>query len=275
MDEKQFELLSEDGAALFAREWKPEGKITGVICIVHGLGEHSGRYKEFAETFTAQGYSVIGFDLRGHGRSFGKRGHVDGYNILMNDINCLVNMALELYPDFPCFLYGHSMGGNLVLNYALRRNPAISGVIASAPWLNLTSPPAKPLLIITSILNRIYPSLSLPNGLKSTDLCHETKVQSDYQQDPLTHHKISVRLFKIMHDSGLWAIEHAREFPLPLLIMHGTADKVTSLEGSKRFAEQVRECTFKKWHGLYHELHNEQEKKAVLEYVLDWLKKIH
>jgi len=146
MDEKQFELLSDDGMALFAREWKPEGKMNGVICIVHGLGEHSGRYKKFAKTFIVNGYLVIGFDLRGHGRSCGKRGHVDSYDILMNDINCLVNKAFELYPDSPCFLYGHSMGGNLVLNYVLRRRPEVAGVIASAPWLILTSPPTKALL---------------------------------------------------------------------------------------------------------------------------------
>lgn len=170
----EFQLQVSDGIKLFAREWKAENTQKGVLCLVHGLGEHSGRYAHVAEIVTSSGYSMLAFDLRGHGMSHGKPGHAVSYDILMDDIGILIDEASRRFPGHPCFLYGHSMGGNLVLNYALRRKPYLTGVIATSPWLRLATAPPSAAVMLAKLLDIIYPSFTQSNRLQPSDLCHES-----------------------------------------------------------------------------------------------------
>lgn len=260
---------------LFAREWTPSSQLLGAVCLVHGLGEHSGRYEEVADFLTGNGYAVLAFDLRGYGKSQGKRGHTPSYDTLMDDIDILKTEAEKHFPGVPHFLYGHSLGGNLVLNYILRRHPKFDGVIVTGPWLKLVSelPPGKISLI--RVMDKIWPGFTQKNGLSSEDLSHNSQISSSYTHDPLVHSYISVRLFTGVYDSGIWALEHAGEFGPPLLLMHGTADRITSADASRQFAESLADrCTLKLWDGLYHELHNETQKQDVMEYILHWLEGI-
>ena len=276
MKHSEFKFKTFDGLQLFGQSWQPDDvQSRAVICLVHGLGEHSGRYNYLADQITQAGYTLLSFDLRGHGQSQGPRGHTPSYEALLNDINFFLNEVDKNFPELPHFLYGHSLGGNLVLNYVLRRQSRLKGVIATDPWLRLAFEPPRVKVILAQITNYIWPSFSQKNGLDTKVLSRDPEVVHAYENDPLVHGNISARMFISIYQSGRWALEHASEFPLPLLLMHGGDDKIISLEASREFASKVTgKCTFRIWDGLYHEIHNEPEKQAVFAFLISWLNKI-
>jgi alpha-beta hydrolase superfamily lysophospholipase len=240
--------------------------------LLHGHGEHIGRYEHVAAALTEQGYALLGFDLRGHGKSAGPRGHTPSYEALMDDIAVFFDQIEARYPGLPRFSYGHSLGGSLVLNYALRRKPALRGVIATGPWLKLAFDPPASKVSLGKMMNNIFPGFTQSSGLETAALSHDPAVVKAYENDPLVHDKISARMFVSTYDSGLWALEHASEFPLPLLLMHGTGDRITSSEASKEFAAKAGDkVTLKLWDGWYHEIHNEPGKAEVFKVMTDWL----
>lgn len=273
MRQSEFQWTARDGLQIFAGEWAPQEKRPeGVVCLVHGYAEHSARYSHVAADLTRSGFVCLACDLRGHGKSGGKRGHTPSYEALLDDVELLLDNAKERYPELPRFLYGHSMGGNLVLNYSLRRRPEIAGVVAASPWLRLAREPAGPVILLARLMNRLAPAATLKIKLDAAGLSHDREVVSAYQNDPLIFNEISFGLFTAIHDSGSWAVGYAFDFPLPLLIMHGDADPVTSVEASRRLAGKAPgRCTLKIWPGLFHELHNEPQKQEVLAYVKGWL----
>lgn len=267
-----FELKTIDGLKLYGQGWEPESGLTAVVCLIHGVGEHSSRYEHVAKVFNRAGYALIAFDLRGHGHSEGKRGHAPNYECLMEDISLLIKTARQRHPNQPVFLYGHSLGGNLVIHYALNRKPELAGVVASSPLLRLAyKPPAWK----TGILNLMYflhIQCSLQRGTDDLALSHDLNVVRAKRNDPLWNKLISPQLAVDMLRVGEWNLQHASEFPYPLLVMHGDADRITSAEASREFAKSAGDtCTLKIWKGLYHELHNEPEKQLVLQYALNWL----
>ncbi len=292
MSHIEFTKQPSDGLSFYFQGWEPEGPARAVVCLVHGLGEHSGRYAHVAQALNDAGYILFGFDLRGHGRSGGRRGHIPSYEALMDDIGALLDEAATRFPGLPRFLYGHSLGGNLVLNYALRRcasaaatdavtlsaaerSRRVSGVIATSPAIRLPNPPPPLQVALAKVMNRLYPGLQMPNGLPLNGLARDPEVIRAYASDPLVHNRISVRLALEMLSAGEWALAHAAEFPLPLLLVHGTADILTSAQASAEFAARVPagRCTLKLWEGFYHETHNEPEKAEVLGFMVDWLNK--
>ena len=262
-----------DNLCIYYQHWLPEQPAKAVVCLVHGLGEHSGRYAHVASALNNTGYALLSFDLRGHGRSDGPRGHTPAYDVLMTDIDGLLDEAAARYSGLPCFLYGHSLGGNLVLNHALRRKPAIAGVIATSPAIRVASPLPASQVALARVMNKVRPSLQMANGLALEGLARDPEVIRAYTGDPLVHNKISVRLALGMLEGGDWALAHAAEFPLPLLLVHGTQDTITSVKASQEFAAKVpgERCTLKLWEGFYHETHNEPEKAEVLRFMIDWL----
>ncbi|MGC8856789.1 MAG: lysophospholipase [Anaerolineae bacterium] len=264
---------SRDGLRLYARGWKPHERIPkGVICLVHGHGEHVGRYEHVGQVLSTAGYALLGFDQRGHGRSVGPRGHIPSYDALLDDIALLLDEAASRYPALPYFLYGHSMGGNEVLNYALRRKPALAGVIATGPWLRLAFEPPALKVALGRMMNRVFPAFTQKSGLETAALSRRAEVVQAYEADPLVHDQISARLFVEMYSAGLWALEHATEFPLPLLLMHGSADRLTSADASREFAQRAgQQVTLRIWEGAYHEIHNEPEQDEVLQTMIAWL----
>ncbi|MCL5057093.1 MAG: lysophospholipase [Actinobacteria bacterium] len=273
MKQSLFQWTTRDGLQLQAREWAHAAKDPrAVVCLVHGYAEHSARYGHMAAELTRSGFILMTFDLRGHGRSGGKRGHTPSYEAMMDDISLLLDEAARRYPGLPRFLYGHSMGGNLALNYTLRRQPDILGVVASSPWLRLTRQPPGIMVLLARIMNKITPSATLKIKLDASGLSHDQEVVRAYINDPYVLNEISFRLFTGIYDSGRWAMDYAYMFPLPLLILHGDSDPVTSPEASKQFAATVPgECTLKIWKGLLHETHNELQKQEVITYVKGWL----
>jgi len=273
MNHIEFTRQSPDKLQLYFQGWEPETSPRAVVCLVHGLGEHTGRYAHVAAALNDAGYAVLGCDLRGHGKSGGPRGHTPSYDTLMDDTGCLLDEAAERYSDKPRFLYGQSLGGNLVLNYALRRKPQLAGVVATSPLIRTTNPAPAVKITLGKLMYKLQPGMTMANGIPLDSLAHDPEIGRAYAADPLVHNKISARLALDMLQAGEWALAHAAEFPAPLLLVHGSADEITSAAATQEFAGTVRgDCTLKIWDGFYHETHNEPEKAEVLRFMVDWLR---
>jgi alpha-beta hydrolase superfamily lysophospholipase len=270
----ELEWRTKDGLRVFGCSWQEADHcaVRAVIGIVHGMGEHSGRYEEAAKAFTEQGYAVLALDQRGHGRSEGKRGHTPSYEALLEGVDLLYKKAHEQYPGVPCFLYGHSMGGNVILNYLIRRRPAVSGAIVTGPWLKLAFSPSAKDLFLARIMERLYPAYTSHRPRVVQRLTRDQEIMKKITDDPLGHTSITARFFISLHRSGLYALDHASDIEVPVLLLHGGEDMVTSLAASKEFAERMGErCTFRQLAGFRHELHNELDREQVFRMMLEWL----
>lgn len=260
-----------EGLSLYAAHWSVENP-RAIIALVHGQGEHIGRYKHVAEWYNRNGIAVLGFDHQGYGKSEGKRGHAKNLEVLLNDIGLLLEKTSALYPDTPLFLYGHSMGGGLVLNYITRRNPDITGVIVTGPWIRLAFEAPALKVIAGKILRVVMPTLSLPTGLAAHFISHDDAVVKAYRNDPLVHNKLSTAAGMALLGAAKWLDTWAGAFNIPVLLQHGGDDKLTSADATRRFAERVKgDVTHREWPGLYHEIHNEKEKEEVFAFTLKWM----
>jgi alpha-beta hydrolase superfamily lysophospholipase len=269
--QEEFSYQSTDGLALYAQEWSPE-HIEAVVCLVHGLGEHCNRFAYVAEKLCQSGYAVLAFDLRGHGKSGGPRGHTPSFDAFMDDIDLLLQQAELRHPGLPRFLYGHSLGGLLVLNYTIRRRPHLSGVVATSSGLRSALEAQKGKVLLAKILGAIMPNQTLATGLDANTISRDPEVVNKYINDPLVHYKMSFGMAKALIDCIPWVFARAPEFPIPLLLMHGTDDQLAFASGSQEFAGLVRgDVTLKLWDGLYHETHNEPEKDQVIQFMIGWL----
>jgi alpha-beta hydrolase superfamily lysophospholipase len=267
----EYNWKSRDGKKVYAKKWTVANP-KGVICLVHGAGEHCNRYNHFADFFNKNGFSVFSCDLPGHGQTEGKKGHANGIEAFMDEVSKLLTEAVEDHPDLPIFLYGHSMGGNISLNYLIRRNPKIQGLIVSGPWIRLPKPPPAILLFVGRILNLIAPSFVLATDLDGTLVSRDPEVVKKYQEDPLVHGLASARMGISMTDAAKFLDQYDGELSVPTLIMHGSDDGLTSCPASEDFVHRVSgDVTLKIWNGLYHEIHNEKEQKEVFEYALFWI----
>jgi len=269
---KEMQWQSNDGLSLFGRRWEPVGDIKGVICLVHGHGEHSGRYIHWAERLTQAGYAVAAMDLRGHGRSEGKRGHAPSYDHYTDDFKLLCDEAEQNFPGKPCFLYGHSLGGLIALFYLIQRRPKLNGAVITSPMLGGAIMDQKTKIVLTRILGSIIPAVGVPTGTDPEALARDKTVIEAYRNDPLVHEQGTMRMGKCMLETILLTFDRAHEIELPLLIMHGTEDRITYSSGSEKLSGLIPgECTLQLWRGLYHELHNEPEKDEVFELLKNWL----
>lgn len=274
MQQQEGTFKSTDGKInLYWQKWLPEGETKAVVVLAHGLGEYSGRYHHVAQALTEQGYAFYALDHYGHGKSGGPRGHAPSYNVILDDFEQLIQMAQQDHPEKKVFVYGHSMGGNIVLNYALRRPQGFSGVIATGPWLRLPDGPSGPVVTILKLLSRVVPTFTIDNGLDLDNLSRDRAVVEAYQNDPLVHPKISLRLASEMASAAEWALKAAPQLTLPALLMHGGADHLTGPAGTREFYENAggSDKTHREWEGLYHEIHNEPEQEQVFEFMLGWL----
>ena len=273
MKHQELKWKSRDGLDIFAQVWEPDViQPRAVVCLVHGLGEHSSRYAHVAEAFAKEGFILFTYDLRGHGRSGGARGHISSIEDFMQDIDVLLEQARARYAGMPLFLYGHSLGGIQVLHYGLLRKPNLKGVIATSSGLRtaLEDQPMK--VFLAKTLGALIPNTALASGLDSKGLSHDESVIKAYTSDPLVHDKVSLGFGKIMLGVTKWTLEHAGEFSLPLLLMHGKKDPIAYPTGSIQFAEPLKEkCTLVLWEDGFHEMHNEFEKAEVIKTMTLWL----
>lgn len=264
-------IISKDGLKLYTKEWHLD-KPKAVICLIHGFGEHINRYDHFASFFNKNGYTVVGMDHRGHGKSEGKRGHTPQYESYLDDIETVLNHVRSLYKGIPVFLYGHSMGGNIVLSYLTLRNPSLKGVIATGPWVRLAFEPKPFLLTLGKLMRSIFPSFTQDSGLKVTSISKDKAVVEAYEKDPLVHAQITASAGVGITEAAARLNELSTTVSVPLLIMHGDEDLLTSQPASEEFANRTKgDVTYKKWQSMYHEIHNEPDQLQVFEYTLKWL----
>lgn len=273
MIQEMNELIASDGLKLFALSWSTERRPKALVVIVHGLGEHSGRYAHVARVFNENHFHVFSYDQRGHGKSEGPRGYTSSGEQLMFDIVKAIHVAKETFgADLPVFLYGHSLGALEVLYFGTTIQEDLKGIIATSPPLDLSNTP-KSKITLAKIMNPILPKLTMPNGLDTNALSHDTAVVEAYKADPLVHDQISVRLGYFMITGAEKVLAAAPTWHYPLLIMHGTEDRLCGIKGTDALFETMQgDITYKRWEGLYHETHNEPEKEEVIEAMVDWIK---
>jgi len=270
----EFTLMAKDGAKLIGRGRDPGSGAGSVICIVHGLGEHSGRYEEVSSILENAGYAVMTFDMRGHGKSSGRRGDAPSCDVLLSDIDLLLERAAERFPGSRKFLYGHSFGGSLSIGYVLSRGAVLSGVVVTSPLLRPAVPPPSWKTAAARILSVVMPCFPMSTGLDSNGLSRRKDVVEAYTRDPLVHYRITPRLGIAILELGIRNLEGASGLSLPMLLMHGGSDGITSTKASEEFASKAGGlCRLKVWEGLYHEIHNEPEREEIVTCLLDWLGK--
>jgi alpha-beta hydrolase superfamily lysophospholipase len=267
-----FNIKLSTGQVLRGMIQSPGEKTKAVIILVHGLGEHVQRYVYWADLFKKEGIAFLGVDLPGHGRSEGRRGDIRSFKGLGEMIDILIKSSNQTFPGCPVYIYGHSLGGGIVLEYMLRRDPKVKGAIVTSPFLRLAFEPPKIKLFIASVMKYLLPGLIQPSGLNTSHLSHDTAVVEKYKNDPLVHGKISVSLFSESVAAAKYSLKHASELKVPTLILHGSDDMILSPEGSREFASKTNMAELKIWEGGYHELHNEPFRNEVFKYILDWIK---
>ncbi len=261
------------GLRLYYQHWAAQSDPPrAVLALVHGFGEHSGRYSAVVERLTTRGYAVYSFDLRGHGRSPGRRGHIDSWSDFRGDVAAFLAMVAAREPDRPLFLMGHSLGGLIVLEYVLHHPDGLAGVISSGPVLG--QPGISPLLLaLARVLSRVWPRFSFATGLDVTAISRDPAAVQAYRDDPLTHDRGSARLGTEISSAMVWTQAHAAELRVPLLIVHGGADRLAPPEASRAFFERVALADKERheYPGVYHEPHNDLEAAAMLNDLERWL----
>lgn len=262
-----------DGLKLYAAEWPALGQPVGVVCLVHGMGEHHGRQAAIVNPLNEAGFTVFVYDQRGHGRSEGKRGHSPSITHLTSDTDTVLAEAHRRYPSLPLFLYGHSMGGNVAINYALRHESELAGLVLSSPWLRLSFEPPKWKVKLGRAIGRIWPTFTQSAGLASGALYRPGHPNPAPPRDEWSHGKITAAMFVAMTDGGEWAIQETARLHIPLLVAHGTADRITSYDASRELMEYANRdsSTFMSIEGGYHELYHEPNGVETMERVTAWL----
>ena len=247
------------------------GAPKALILLVHGLGEHVGRYESWAARFNERGVTLHAFDLPGHGYSEGRRGVIPSPEKVYDTIDVISRSLATEFPGAPLFLYGHSLGGGIVLNYLVRRKPAVKGAIITSPWVTLSVTPGGAKALIAAIAKKLVPGITQPSGLMTEYLSRDPEVVKAYRSDPLVHDRISAGIYGWMTDAASETLSRAGEICVPVLLAHGRDDQITSPSGSVQVAEAAPHATLKLWEGGYHELHNDLLKEDHFEFITEWI----
>ena len=275
MIEREFSFDGAGGLSIFYRQWLPDtGQTRGIVLILHGLGEHSGRYRHVAEALTSAGFTCYGIDHRGHGKSGGTRVYLPDPQLAVDDLGKLYRIAYAAFADQPVFAFGHSMGSLIGLGFALRYRGRLHGLVTSGTPLHAEL--ARPAWLIDLCLRAApyLPRLRLsPPGAPSV-LTADAEMLREWKADPMV-------------DRGMWRVgtsaaliqlcreirQEAQSIETPLLIMHGSADQLVPAAGSEFLARAVRsdDVTLKLYTGLRHELVNEVRRDEIINEIRDWL----
>ncbi len=261
-----------DHCKRYIHRWQPAQDPRGLVCLVHGLGEHGGRYDSLARSLCQTGLTVVAFDQQGHGKDPTKRGCIQSYDSLIDDIDRFLIWSKRQYPLLPVALFGHSMGGNLALNHALRIGEKYSCVIASSPMIRAQRAPGPVGEFLVRLLLRIAPNHQLKSRVYPERLMSDPTEQDAWRKDTLFHARLSLRLAAALVDSGRWALDNASQLSNPLLLSHGDVDALTCPEASIEFSEKSNEnCTLQLWPGLLHDPFRCLERKAVIQRFVDFI----
>ena len=252
--------------------WSPDTEPIADVVLIHGLGEHSGRYVPVAEALTAAGFQVSALDLRGHGRTTGvERGVIDDFDLLVDDAARFIS---SVRTERPLFVYGHSMGGLTAVRLAERSQDGVAGFVVTSPALVAAESIPKILVKLVNFVGKIAPRLKTIR-LEGDAISRVQSVRDDYDSDPLNYRgKIRAGTARQMNITMAKALAEAGRITKPILILHGEADRLTSPAGSRKLDELVASSdrTLRIWPGAYHELHHEPERQEVLQTIITWMK---
>lgn len=273
MDRTESAFTGARGTRIVYDVWAPDGDVTGLLVLSHGLGEHARRYDHVVERLGALGLTVYALDHRGHGRSGDKRLELKSWSDFVADLHELFRIARAAHPGTKNFLLGHSMGGAIALSYALEHQADLDALMLSGPAVVLGDSTPKIMIPIGKLIGRIAPGVPV-QSLDAADVSRDPAVVAAYEQDPLVHHgKIPAGL--AAQFVGAMESYPARlpSLTLPVLLQHGSEDKLADVSGSRMIAEKAgsTDLTIEVYDGLFHEVFNEPENDRVLDDLVDWL----
>lgn len=272
MQHHEGEFKGERGTRIWYQSWRPDAP-KAILAVVHGLGEHSGRYGNVVDYLVPRGYAVYALDLPGHGRSGGRRGHIERFTDYTADVGRLAKRACGNLPRLPVFLLGHGLGGPIAFHYALEQPASLQGVIASSPVVRpkLKVPVAK--MLLARVMTGIWPTFTQHSALPARALSHDPQVVAAYLADPLVHDLVTARLAMEMLAAGEAMLARAQELRVPLLALVSGGDTIVDVEASKEFFSRVasQDKTLHVYPGFLHEGHNELEREQPLADLAAWL----
>jgi alpha-beta hydrolase superfamily lysophospholipase len=263
------------GLDLYYQCWREGGEARASLAIIHGFGEHCGRYLNVVNPLASQGFVIYGFDLRGHGRSPGQRGHINQWEEYRGDVEAFLHFVGKEEPNLPVFLLGHSMGALIALDYLLRLPAGLRGAVISGAPLEPVGV-AKPFLVLLArLLSGIWPHFSLSLGLDTAALSRDRDVVKAYEADPLVHGKTTVRWGTEILKTVEWVKAHPAEVRIPILLIHGGSDRLNSPDGCRRFFEKITfpDKEMKVYPESYHEAHNDLDHAQVMKDMAQWLER--
>ena len=261
-----------DGLALYYQAWLPSSPPRATLINLHGLGDHSGLYPSIATYFPPRALAVYAYDMRGNGRSPGQRAYLSQWDEYRSDLHAFMRQVRIWQPGSPVFVLGHSLGGLVTLDYALHFPADLSGVIAAAPPLGrLGVPPA--LMALGRVMSRIWPRFSLEVGMDLSGLARDPAVIQTVLSDPLFHRRGTARLSTEVTAAIGRVQARAGDLAVPLLILHGSADRMVPPDGSREFFQKVRHPVreFREYPGAYHGLFADWDQERVLADLERWL----
>ena len=265
----------------FVRSWSPSTEIRAspqdqiVLGLVHGLGDHSGRYDEMGRWFASRGMHVYAFDLMGHGKSSGGRMAIPNYEALILDVESFFEYVKQQNAGSRYGLFGQSMGGNLVLNHQLRGYSQPAFVIAGSPMLRAVEQPGRISMSLLRAFSYLLPNFKLRGNVDPSCLSRDPRMQRAFNEDPLVQRGVTLRLGRVLIDSGDWALKHADQLPTQTLITHGSDDQITCHRASQEFTQRASgKAVAKIWSGGKHDLHHDIVKDEYFSMLFDWIQDV-
>jgi alpha-beta hydrolase superfamily lysophospholipase len=257
---------------LYYQGWLPDGQPQQILVMVHGLGSHSGLWKNAVRCLVPQGYGIYAMDLRGHGRSPGLRGHIQHWQDLREDLDAFLQHILIQAQIEQCYLWGHSLGATVCLDYALHKSEYLMGLILSAPALGKVGV-VQWKLMVGQLLSVLWPSFRLKLGIDHHASSRVPSVVSAHMNDPLRHEYGSARLATEFSYAVHWTQAHLHQLSVPLLLLHGGADMITDPEGSRQLFSQIQvtDKTYLEYPQSYHDLYEDLNDMEVIGDISKWL----
>ena len=259
--------------SLYYQSWLPAQDLKAILLVVHGFAEHSGRYMNIVNHFVPKGYAVYGLDHRGHGRSEGLRGYVERFSYYLDDLKTFFDIVRSEHDDAKVFIVGHSMGGAIATAYAVEHQDEFDGLILSGAGLKMSNGSLRMLVPIVRILSMLLPKMGI-TFIDVSTISRDEDVVEAYVNDPLVYWgKIRARLGSELAMVMQKLPQQMPEIVLPILIMHGTADRLVDPEGSRLLYEKIssEDKTLKLYDGFYHEIFNEPGREQVSKDMEGWL----
>jgi acylglycerol lipase len=274
MQHTEGKFTGHDNYSLYRQAWLPDGIPVAVLIVVHGIAEHSGRYANLVNYFVPKGYAVYSFDLRGHGKSDGKRSYIERFSYYLDDLKTFCNKVKEENKNIKVFLVGHSLGSTIAINYALEHQNEFSGLIVSGTTLKAGASINKASIFMAKILSVILPKIGV-SALSAAGISRDKAVIEAYVNDPLDYTgKLSARTGAELLKTMEKVQSRISGVSLPVLIMHGTADCISDPSSSRMLYDGARskDKTLKLYEGFYHEVFNDPDCQQVFSNMDDWLK---